>query len=659
MVWSFVVFSFIEPLAVFPYLYQGFAIKGILAWAFLGLLVCLVWYSILSGKAGWSFLRRLGPPLGAWLLAGLISLIAVWNVPEAFRSWIWIVFLAHLTLVVPYLGQDLRVIRRWAAAVAGASVLVCGIGILEWFDLSLLGWTTPFFTPGKIRRIFSTIGHPNLLASFNLLLICISASGLWAERSARKKWLWGLVIILNMVCLYMTRSRGAWISLLGTSGLMFLTACFIAPRAVRWQRRHKVFWIGTSGLILVLAGIGATIIFGYSVPASLMDGSQRLSSIPAVQSRWIIWQGTFRMFHDHPLLGVGVGMFSRRFPEYRAPELVKYHDEEVRIVHAHNEYLEILAEMGLIGLCSFLAFLVLVAWRGLGGLRFPDGRAPDDRQIWLWGTGAGWIGLLMHGLVSVSLRFTTPSLFMWISMGWVLGLTARNEDRKPLLPAPSRRFRAALCFSLAALIMLFMIVPVRDLGYQFWKRRAEIYAKSGSGVPARYAAKKGLEYRPWAADLHVLLGSLDYDSGAFADAETRFLTASELDPGMPLIHFNLALAGFRQKKLNSAREALFENLRLNPMHGPSHRLMAEILIGLGRHVKAGSHLERALERDPGDIRALLLLGNLHALAGNYEMAIKAYQEALRKNPGYKAARENLAIVLDRMTRETARPPGSP
>ncbi len=106
----------------------------------------------------------------------------------------------------------------------------------------------------------------------------------------------------------------------------------------------------------------------------------------------------------------------------------------------------------------------------------------------------------------------------------------------------------------------------------------------------------------------------------------------------------MALAGFRQKKLASAREALSERLRLNPMHGPSHRLMAEILIGLGRHVKAISNLELALERDPYDTRALSLLGNLHAQAGNYEMAVKAYQEALRKNPGYKAARSNRAIV---------------
>jgi O-antigen ligase len=80
----------------------------------------------------------------------------------------------------------------------------------------------------------------------------------------------------------------------------------------------------------------------------------------STSARVELWDRGIRMFKSSPVVGVGVGMFEKLMydPKYKMP-----FDTSPKLVHAHNTYIEILAEMGLLGIFTFIyifsAFFIL------------------------------------------------------------------------------------------------------------------------------------------------------------------------------------------------------------------------------------------------------------------------------------------------------------
>src|SRR5205814_9499291 len=81
------------------------------------------------------------------------------------------------------------------------------------------------------------------------------------------------------------------------------------------------------------------------------DLGRRLQTIPALEgegvaaSRLTIARDTLRMATDRPWLGWGLGTFSAVYPQYRSFPI------DLLVDHAHNDYVEMLAETGLLGAC--------------------------------------------------------------------------------------------------------------------------------------------------------------------------------------------------------------------------------------------------------------------------------------------------------------------
>ena len=129
---------------------------------------------------------------------------------------------------------------------------------------------------------------------------------------------------------------------------------------------------------------------------------------PWVVGRVYLWSAALRMIQAHPLLGVGPDNF-RHF--YGAELGLETWDERVQ---ANNLYLEILADMGIVGLAAFVAVVVAAAASALRGLRARD----LDRGTYLvLGATLGAAAFLVHGLADAFLAFTPTALLFWILLG--------------------------------------------------------------------------------------------------------------------------------------------------------------------------------------------------------------------------------------------------
>jgi len=231
--------------------------------------------------------------------------------------------------------------------------------------------------------------------------------------------------------------------------LAFLASCAalvaFAPRAARRARARGA---ALAASLLVLSLAGRQILERAPVPSALEPAGDPavidpLSSAGGFEVRRRIWSRVPALVRDHALLGVGPGQFESAFPPYRDPaelELSMHGRREptpVDVEHAHNDWLEGLAEYGVVGGLAWIAFLAWVLWRAFAALRSAEpGRAA---------LGAAAVGVSFNALFNSPLLFNpAASALAFAVFGGLIGRS---------LPVASRSARS---FVVAAVALAFL-----------------------------------------------------------------------------------------------------------------------------------------------------------------------------------------------------------
>ena len=165
----------------------------------------------------------------------------------------------------------------------------------------------------------------------------------------------GLVLFLLLVALLMSFSRGAFIGTV-VSMLMF---------GIIWFTKRREAEKGNSQIILAIMALVAVALIG-SVPYVMDSLSKRFSDMfekdLSMDARCLVWKDSLKLIADYKLAGVGLGCFKDTIQPYESGNI----NNEL-IEHAHNDYLELSAELGLpvaiILLISIAAFLFVVFCR--------------------------------------------------------------------------------------------------------------------------------------------------------------------------------------------------------------------------------------------------------------------------------------------------------
>ncbi|MFI5272098.1 MAG: O-antigen ligase family protein [Ktedonobacterales bacterium] len=210
-------------------------------------------------------------------------------------------------------------------------------------------------------RVFGTFGQPNPYAGYlNLSLPLALALALFARKPAERWWAAAAAAVL-LGAEALSASRG---------GLIGLAAAAVVIAAVGLRReRLAALLIGAGACVLALAAF--TRVFPARL-AYLVLHPLRLDNVSpdaavtsanfSTMERLAHWIAGLRMFAAHPLLGVGAGNFNAAYPHY----VVNLALWPEALGHAHNYYINVAAETGILGLLAFLAFaagVVAVAWQ--------------------------------------------------------------------------------------------------------------------------------------------------------------------------------------------------------------------------------------------------------------------------------------------------------
>ena len=300
----------------------------------------------LAGKMVWTgaiVIRR--TRLDPWL-AGFAVLAAASTPGSIFAYESWYNYYHVVTLYLLVYGLTTQSVtgaagvKNVAAAMLASAAVVCLYGFFQYslgLDVTAERWVDGQQFPELKTRIFSTLGNPNVLAAF--LIMVGGLAGGWStdpQCGWRRYSLTGLSLAA-FSCLVLTYSRGAW-----------LAAGFMAVfTAVAWRRPGRGILAGLALILALLVCFSQEALINRFL--SIFDTFN--SDDSSVALRWALLESTLAMVAEQPWLGIGWGVYPYVYPYYD----FFIRDETVMIYHAHNSLLSLAAEIGIPGMLCFLS----------------------------------------------------------------------------------------------------------------------------------------------------------------------------------------------------------------------------------------------------------------------------------------------------------------
>jgi O-antigen ligase len=150
-----------------------------------------------------------------------------------------------------------------------------------------------------------------------------------------------------------------------------------------------------SGLFAIWLGVGWTVERFENLTRGDISHNRRVAML----------RDTWQIFQHHPWAGTGLGTLESVYPRYES-----YYDGLV-VDHAHNDYVELLADTGLVGGVCMLGFVALLVWRGLSNLRAT--RNPISRSFYC-GSLVACVGLLLHSMIDFNLHIPSNTLVFFL-----------------------------------------------------------------------------------------------------------------------------------------------------------------------------------------------------------------------------------------------------
>lgn len=274
-------------------------------------------------------------------------------------------------------------------------------------------------------RISGPLTDPNFYALILIPIVPLCIERFFNEPVRFLRSAAAVALVLVLLAISLTYSRGALIGIIGMLGLA-LMRIRVSPKAL------------ASGLIVMLCVLPFTpnayvtrINDMIATFSGEKDSSETSAADISVDGRMAEMQVALRMFADNPLFGVGAGNYIFNFQRY-SQDLHLINRGEDR--NAHSLYLQIAAERGLVGLAAFGALL----WFMIRGLKrsIPMFREAGHRD---YGTLAAAFGIGFFGFLvgSVFLHDSYPKYF-WLLMG--IGLSLPQAAQRESAHSGKRSF---------------------------------------------------------------------------------------------------------------------------------------------------------------------------------------------------------------------------
>lgn len=297
--------------------------------------------------------------------------------------------------------KDKRIAINIAIVLCSVATFMCWDGFYQFFsgrDFLLsreAGHLDIFFENWQFHtyRISGTFPSANTFASYlvPVLMLALALSFFYRVKTRRVTWVKVVFLASILVGLFLTFSRGGLVAC--TGGVLILIILF----------KKKILWAIPVALFVVF-------LFGHHLYGN--RAAQKGEIDPTVQTRLSMLKEATSLFRSHPWTGIGLNTYIKKIEKTTLPG----EDPD----YAHNSYIQILAEVGIVGFMSFMALVFYWFWLGLRSFR--NSFDPELKSL-QGGVLAGVLGLCVASFFDNVLFELLPATLFWILMGYGVAIT--------------------------------------------------------------------------------------------------------------------------------------------------------------------------------------------------------------------------------------------
>lgn len=488
----------------------------------------------------------------------------------------------------------------------GLAVLISFYAVFQFATKSDLVWNVH---SGYLGRGSGTYICPNHLAGFLEMLLPLAVAYAFVGRGkALTKILVGYAALTMVAGIAVTASRGSWVAVV--LALIGIALLLLAHRSFRWPAIALLVLLIAGGTLAVVKTDYFKQRFNRTFVAGKVD----------LDTRWALWDSAIRMWQDHVWCGVGPGHYDLNFRLYRPASV------QLQADRAHNEYLNTLADWGVIGLVIVASALVLLTagvirvWRHVqrDGGAFSSNQS--DKFAFVLGAAMGLFALALHSAVDFNLHIPANAIIA-VTLMALLTSHWRFATERFWFSArlPGKTIATAMLLVAAG----YLGLQTAHLAHErLWLNRAAGLEKDPGAQAAALEHAYAIEPR----------------NGDTAHAIGEICRLKSLD----------GKEGYTQR----AAQAITwyqRGVTNNPLNGFNYMRWGMTLDFLGRHAEAETMFLKADELDPNGYYTCAHIGQHYVEKGDYASARPWLERSLflfrKNNP---VAESNLKLANDRL-----------
>ncbi len=530
-------------------------------------------------------------------------------------------------------------------------------GILQYKGIDFSFWIANI---GR-QQVFGLFGNVNFFAEYLIIPLPIAISIFFGSRNKFKKFLLLIGILAMGTTLIVTFTRGSYLSI-GVS-LIFMFLLFLLSRGKSFINENKKIFIIILTSIIIVA-------FLFIVPTPLSKPGTAISQIKGRVSisglinefssgrRITIWKFTGMMIKDRPILGSGIGTFKYNTLRYQAKFFEQGQNRSLYhyrfAVATHNEYLQLWAELGIIGLGIFIWLIISYFNCGLKILRKIKNK---HRQGIIIGLMAAVVAVLVDGIFGFPLHLPATVVLFWLALGLTMVMAGTEVDVGKINMAQKKsnkkekkekdnniiniiRFKPLLYIGIILLAIFLCITITRPFMARVYWYYADKDRINGNWNEAIKLGEKALKWDPYFGQVYYDIGKILQNKEMHNLALEYFKKAAKYidDPNLPR---DFALTYLEKGQLDKGAIKLRQFISYQwheKSMVPLYNELEKVYLLLKRYEPAEVAYKEALKIDPKYVNAHYGLAEVYLQQNRLEEALEELQKVVEFAPDSEEAK---------------------
>ncbi len=538
------------------------------------------------------------------------------------------------------------------------------------------------FWQGNVGRqkVFGLFGNVGYFAGYLMFPLPIAIALFFVSKNKIKKILLLIGVLAMGGALLVTFTRGSYLALGISSIFMFLL--FLSSRGIFFIKENKKIFI-----VILIAILITTFLFVIPNPLNKQGtviskiksriSITQLSKDSSLKRREAIWGFSTLMIKDHLLLGSGLGTFKYNTLRYQA----KFFDQgQNRKIYpygiadkAHNEYLQLGAELGIIGLGIFLWLIISYFGYGVKKLKSIKDKYKLGIVIGLMGS---MVAFLVDGLFWFPLHLPTNTAMFWLILGLTIvtiktrvsdaGKTdLKQKDSDVIIKETENinldkkqkkagdkdndniyRFKPILYLSILLLATILSITIARPfIAQTYWYRGfREIERENWNTAIKIY--EEALRWDPYLGPIYYDIGKILQNkelygiSREYLEKAAKYIDHPDLPLDLAIIYLKSGMLDEAAIKLKQAISYQRDEKSMLPLYTE----LGNTYLQLERYKPAEIALKDALKIDPNFINAHYGLAGAYLNQNKVEEALVELQKVIELAPDSQEANYALNII---------------